>query len=133
MSSTPAQQWAIVELFGHQRIAGAISEQQLAGATFVRVDVPEVDSVERKFNRETGRWEEHPLRIQAHTHSVGGAAVSSIAWTDEASARLAATAIRHRPISEYSVVEALAGLPQADRMALVSHAQRVAEDGGQPG
>lgn len=32
---------ALVELFGHQRIAGKVSEQVIAGTGFVRVDVPE--------------------------------------------------------------------------------------------
>lgn len=32
--------WAIVELFGHQRIAGKVSEQVLGG-NFLRVDVPQ--------------------------------------------------------------------------------------------
>ncbi len=33
----------IVELFGHQRIAGRVSDQQLGGSALLRVDVPEVD------------------------------------------------------------------------------------------
>lgn len=35
-------QWCIVELFGHQRIGGKVSEQVIADQGFVRVDVPEV-------------------------------------------------------------------------------------------
>ncbi|MDD2657785.1 MAG: hypothetical protein PHD04_03970 [Candidatus Pacebacteria bacterium] len=33
-------EWAIIDLFGHQKIAGRVSEQQIGGASFVRVDVP---------------------------------------------------------------------------------------------
>lgn len=33
--------WALVELFGHQRIAGRVSEYSLGG-NFIRVDVPGV-------------------------------------------------------------------------------------------
>lgn len=33
--------WAVVEVFGHQKIAGRVTEQALAGTTFLRVDVPE--------------------------------------------------------------------------------------------
>ena len=36
------QQWALVELFGHQRIAGLVSEFEIGGASFVRIDVPRV-------------------------------------------------------------------------------------------
>lgn len=35
--------YAIVELFGHQRIAGKISEQTIAGQNFIRVDVPDTE------------------------------------------------------------------------------------------
>jgi hypothetical protein len=32
--------WAIVELFGHQKMAGLVTEQSIGVATFLRVDVP---------------------------------------------------------------------------------------------
>ena len=35
----PFEEWAIVDLFGHQRIAGKVTTQNLGSATFVRVDV----------------------------------------------------------------------------------------------
>lgn len=36
--------WAILELFGHRRLAGLVSEQEIAGAAFLRIDVPGPDS-----------------------------------------------------------------------------------------
>jgi hypothetical protein len=33
--------WAIVELLGHRRLAGMVTEVQIAGAGFLRVDVPD--------------------------------------------------------------------------------------------
>lgn len=37
---TKFDEWAIVELFGHQKIAGKVSEAPIAGGAFLRVDVP---------------------------------------------------------------------------------------------
>jgi len=41
---------AVVELFGHQRIAGRVSEQSIGVATFIRIDVPET-TTQPKFTR----------------------------------------------------------------------------------
>ncbi len=35
--------WAIVELMGHQRTAGLVSEHTIAGAGLIRVDVPDAE------------------------------------------------------------------------------------------
>lgn len=32
--------WACVEVMGHQRVVGRVSEVKLAGASFLRVDIP---------------------------------------------------------------------------------------------
>lgn len=37
--------FAIVELFGHQKISGKVSEQTWGNATFIRIDVPETKTV----------------------------------------------------------------------------------------
>ena len=37
--------WAVVELFGHQRIAGRVTEQVIAGQGFIRVDVPAIGNI----------------------------------------------------------------------------------------
>lgn len=36
--------WAIVELFGHNKIAGKVSEQTIGGSSMVRVDVPDTEA-----------------------------------------------------------------------------------------
>jgi hypothetical protein len=39
--ATPAfEGWAVVELFGHRKLAGRVSEAEIAGAGFVKLDVP---------------------------------------------------------------------------------------------
>ena len=35
----PYEGWAIVEFMGHRRLAGHVSEQEIAGAAFLRLDV----------------------------------------------------------------------------------------------
>ncbi len=42
--------FAIIELFGHQRISGHVESMSISGASFVRVDVPETKS-QPKFTR----------------------------------------------------------------------------------
>lgn len=44
MESEKFDCWCIVELFGHQRIAGKCSEQNVAGTNMLRVDVPETNN-----------------------------------------------------------------------------------------
>lgn len=43
-------EWALVELFGHQRIVGHVTEQSIAGGAFIRVDVPDPEG-NTKFTR----------------------------------------------------------------------------------
>jgi hypothetical protein len=47
MSATerpPFEGWAILELMGHRRLGGYVSEATVAGAGFLRIDVPGDDS-----------------------------------------------------------------------------------------
>lgn len=41
MAAEKFQTWAVVELMGHQRIAGYVSEVEIAGHGMIRVDVPD--------------------------------------------------------------------------------------------
>ncbi len=40
MSDAAFDEWCILELLGHRRLAGRVREVQLAGAGFLRLDVP---------------------------------------------------------------------------------------------
>lgn len=44
MQDQKFEAWAIIELFGHSRMAGLVSEQSIAGSSMVRVDVPETEN-----------------------------------------------------------------------------------------
>lgn len=37
---SPFAEWAIVELMGHRRLAGWLSEQEIAGRGFLRLEIP---------------------------------------------------------------------------------------------
>lgn len=76
-------QWAIVEVFGHSRFAGTISEHQIGGCSFVRVDVPEINGE------------------PAFTKLFGNAAIYSITPVSEQIARLVAAQFQARPLTVY--------------------------------
>lgn len=79
------EQWAIVELFGHQRIAGLVTEQTIGGCQFVRVDVPAVGG------------------CPAYTKCYGQGAIYAINFVDRDIALAAAERMRTRPITPYDV------------------------------
>lgn len=37
------RQWVLLELMGHRRVAGFLSEQEIAGQAFLRLDIPASD------------------------------------------------------------------------------------------
>lgn len=81
------KQWALVELFGHNRIAGEISEQTIGGCSFVRIDVPATDS-------EPG-----------FTKLYGNGAIYAVTFVQEEIARAAAKTFRVRPVTPYEIPE----------------------------
>lgn len=40
MAETTFEGWAILELMGHRKLAGYLSEHEIAGKGFIRIDVP---------------------------------------------------------------------------------------------
>lgn len=42
MEQEAKEMWALVELFGHNRIAGKVTEAEIGGGSLIRVDVPAV-------------------------------------------------------------------------------------------
>jgi hypothetical protein len=109
--------WAIVELMGHQRIAGRISQQTLGSVTLIRVDVPEV-VLQREQHGPAGSVAALEV-IPAHTRSLGAAAIYGIHWVDEAAATLAAHSIRHQPVQPYALRNVLGQMPAAQRQRML--------------
>jgi hypothetical protein len=77
--------WALVDLFGHQRIAGFVSEYQMGGETFVRVDVPRVKD------------------CAGFTRLFGKGAIYAISPTSADVASRLAAALRSVPIQPYEL------------------------------
>ena len=75
--------WGIVELFGHQVVAGWLTKSEMLGAPMLRVDVPET--------------KDRP----AFTKLYGDKAVFSISFVSEQIARRAAEAYHVDPVSVY--------------------------------
>jgi len=81
--------WCIVELFGHVKIAGRCTEQNIAGTNMLRVDVPET-------------------KIQpAFTRFFGASAIYAINPVDEATARYTAEKLEKKPIDSWDISELL--------------------------
>lgn len=91
-------QWMILELMGHRRLAGLVSEQTFAGAAFVRIDVPQpVDE------QNTAPW----VATQFYSPS----AVYCMTPCREELARKIAAGARPAPVTEWD-------LPRPERSAL---------------
>ncbi|MGH2271368.1 hypothetical protein ACQ9LF_06175 [Anaerohalosphaeraceae bacterium U12dextr] len=87
------EQWAIVELFGHQRIAGKVTNQELGGETFIRVDVPETSA------------------SASYTKMYGKGAIYAITLVDELTAKAAAECMQPVPFNTYSIVDLIKNNP----------------------
>lgn len=48
------EHWCLLELFGHQRIAGMVTEATIGGCAFLRVDVPSEDGVGVRYTKYFG-------------------------------------------------------------------------------
>lgn len=89
-SQEPEERYALVELFGHARIAGRLSDATIGGTSFVRVDVPAVGD------------------CPAYTRLFGGSAIYSISFVSREVADGVAARLRVVPVTVYD-------LPQIER------------------
>jgi hypothetical protein len=77
------EMWALVELFGHQRIAGKVTQAEIGSGDLIRVDVPAVK-------------DRAPLTKYYNVKAIYG-----ITPVDEATATRMAGSINAAPISEW--------------------------------
>ncbi len=85
METEKFETWAILELFGHQRIAGKASEATIGGCAFLRIDVPE----------HAGR--------EAFTKYYGNGAIYSMTPVTEQVARAALERIEPEAVNVYGM------------------------------
>lgn len=90
--------WGLLELFGHQRLAGELSEQTIGGCHFIRIDVPEVD--------------DQPKYTRYFTQG----AIYGMTPMAESTARKLANYLRAAPVSAYELREVA-----VPKLANVSH------------
>lgn len=81
--------WAIVELMGHRKMAGRVSEQVIAGTALLRIDVPEYG--------EDGNAE------PSFTQFYGASSIYCLTPTTEEICRKFAARYRDRPVSAYEL------------------------------
>ena len=82
-------EWAIVEIMGHQKFAGRVSEQIVAGAALLRIDIPAVGEQ------------------VAFTKLFGMSSVYAITPTTELIATSVASKLRQVPIGIYDLPESM--------------------------
>jgi len=99
--TTKFEEWAVLELFGHQRLAGLVSEFQLGGASFVRVDVP-------------GNTKKSPTKL---TKMYNPSAIYSICPVTEETARMVAKSVSGEPVARWDVQEMVREAKRALRPA----------------
>lgn len=79
------ESWAIVELMGHVRMAGRVSEESHFGAALGRIDIP------------MGEGDDFV------TQYFGGSSVYRVTPCDEATARVVAASNRPQPVHRYEL------------------------------
>lgn len=97
-SAAPFAEWCIVELLGHRRLAGYVQEVQLAGAGFLRLDIPAADD-------DPGR-----------TQYIAPGSVYALHPVTEETARRAAATWRPEPVQRWELA-ALPAEPETFRQA----------------
>lgn len=92
-------QWCLLEIMGHQRYAGRVTEQTIAGQSFLRIDIPAIDE------------------IVAHTKYFGASSVYAINPIPQDVAVALASKIRAQPVEIWDFPDELREKLTAPRIA----------------
>jgi histidyl-tRNA synthetase len=98
-SNATFDQWAIVDVMGHQRYVGRVTEEVIAGCGFVRIDIPAVEGE------------------PAWTKLVGTSSIYAITPVEKDIAMALAARSRKRPVEAYELTPPMvrqASLPYLD-------------------
>lgn len=114
-SESKFESWCIVEVMGHKRLAGFVTEQALGGASFIRVDVPECEGA------------------PAFTQLLGGASIYCITPCTEEVARRAVKAFRARPVEHLDLSRALPAPRESSAVPIGGSEDEDGEDGDEWG
>jgi hypothetical protein len=79
------ESWAILEVMGHQKFAGLVTEETIAGTAFIRIDIPAADG-KPKF-----------------TKLFGGSTIYCLTPVTEDVARAFAAKLRTEPITKWDI------------------------------
>jgi hypothetical protein len=124
MSEAKTEMWAVVELMGHVKMAGRVSEEERFGAKMGRIEIPQSPDpnciccngsgqvperiIERPESSET--MPAHACRVCERfvTQWFGGGSIYRITAVSEEAARLVAKAAKVQPINPLDLPRALA-------------------------
>lgn len=84
MAETPTEIWALVEMMGHQRIVGRVSQDTSLGPALTRVDVPAVAG------------------MPAFSKLLGAASIYAVTPLEEETALHMAASLQAQPLEEWS-------------------------------
>jgi hypothetical protein len=83
-------EWCVVEIMGHKRFAGLVTEQAIGGASFVRVDVPEITT-------------DKGITLPAFSKLFGASSIYCLSPCTEETARRFAAALQAEAFSRYEL------------------------------
>lgn len=103
-------EWGIVELMGHRRLAGRLSESTIAGAVMLRIDAPTPDD---------------PTAFT--TQFYGGSSIYCLTPTDEETARYVAQREQPEPVAHWELAA------KARDLVAAQEKRRQLDAGDEPG